>query len=187
MGGGLEKLTGKKGTKFKRKNNTQEFFLKAHWLNIKQTGADTDLLHAHGALRQQRPLSRPPAALPVSVLLLLMAVFPQQQVERRHGDAVIDYKLEGVGENKKARQVWKHRGSFNHLHPQLLNTWREVERPRARAQVAVGPCERYVPSCGTPLRDWLCSTCLLDAISASSSALVLKVMSSCNVEERKQL
>lgn len=34
---------------------------------------------------------------------------------------------------------------------------------------------------GILLLDWLCCTCLLDAISLSSSALVVKVMRSCNM------
>lgn len=71
------------------------------------TDANADLLHSYGALWQRRPLSRPPAAVLVSSFLLLTAVFPQQQVERRHGNAVVDYKLKGVSKKKIIRRRQK--------------------------------------------------------------------------------
>lgn len=57
-------------------------------------GGATDLFDSDRTLRQRRPLRRH-AAPRVVTSLLLLPMFPQQQVERRHGDAVIDHQLEG--------------------------------------------------------------------------------------------
>lgn len=97
MGGCVEELRWKKINILKNKRHCNYCF--------KSADANTDLLHTHGALRQLRPLRRAAAAaLPVSAFLLLRAVLPQQQVEGRHGNAVIDHKLKevgGVGKNNR--------------------------------------------------------------------------------------
>lgn len=53
-------------------------------------GQPTNLFHGGRGLRQRRSL-RPQAAVGV---LMLLSVFPQQQIERRHGYAVVNHKLE---------------------------------------------------------------------------------------------
>lgn len=67
-------------------------------------GGAADLSDSNRALWQSRPLSRQAA---LCVLIFLLPVFPQQQVERCHGDAVIDYKLEG-GRKKTQCQEMSH-------------------------------------------------------------------------------
>lgn len=53
----------------------------------------TDLLNSYRALWQRCSISRQAAGY---ILILLLPVFPQQQVERCLGDAIIDHKLEGI-------------------------------------------------------------------------------------------
>lgn len=66
-----------------------------------RTHTHTHLFDSDRALWERCPLSRD-AALRVSTILL--SVFSQQQVERRHGNAVVDHKLEG-GRNKRLKVV----------------------------------------------------------------------------------
>lgn len=73
------------------------------WL-LFTNNTNTDLFNGYRALRQRRPLSGHTAARHLSAFLPLLTMFPQQKVERRHGNAVIDHKLEG-GRTKNATSL----------------------------------------------------------------------------------